>query len=135
MRRSILFLLSILLLVGCQHRRPRGQQQTHVPAGPRQVTIEYLGHTCFLITSSLGLNVLTDPFNPSVLSYPVKAGSVPADIILVTHEDETANYTDLASGAPVILRSSMASGVNPANAVFLRVFLTISTNLPTPTNI
>src|SRR5258708_13215754 len=63
MRRSILFLLSILLLVGCQHRRPRGQQQTHVPAGPRQVTIEYLGHTCFLITSSLGLNVLTDPLD------------------------------------------------------------------------
>jgi L-ascorbate metabolism protein UlaG (beta-lactamase superfamily) len=129
MRRSILFLLAILLLVGCHHRRPREQKQTHVPAGPRQVTIEYLGHTCFLITSSLGLNILTDPFNPSVLSYPVKAGSVPADIILVTHEDETANYTDLASGSPVILRSSMASGVNRANGVLLRGVRTSSENL------
>jgi hypothetical protein len=130
MRRCILFLLAILFLAGCQHRHHReGQQQAHVPTGPRQVTIQFLGHTCFLITSSLGINILTDPFNPSVLNYPVKAGSVPADIIFVTHEDETANFTDLASGSPVILRSSMASGVNRANGVLIRGVRTSSENL------
>lgn len=134
MRRSLLFLLAIFLLVGCQHRR-RPQEQAHIPAGPRQVTIQYLGHTCFLITSSLGLNILTDPFNPSVLSYPVKAGSVPADIILVTHEDETANFTDLATGSPQILRSSMASGVNRANGVLLRGVRTSSENLASSTKL
>jgi len=128
MRRSILFLLAILLLVGC-HPRRRETPQTHVPAGPRQITIEFLGHTCFLITSSLGLNVLTDPFNPSALTYPVKAGSVPADVIFVTHEDETANFTDLASGSPVILRSSMASGVNRANGILIHGVKTSSENL------
>jgi len=134
MRRSILFLLAILLLAGCHHRR-REQPQAHAPAGPRQVTIEYLGHTCFLISSSLGLSILADPFNPSVLSYPVKPGAVPADIILVTHEDETANFTDLASGSPVILRSSMASGVNRANGVLIRGVRTSSENFATSTKL
>jgi L-ascorbate metabolism protein UlaG (beta-lactamase superfamily) len=129
MRRSILFLVAILFLAGCHHRHREEQAQAHIPAGPRQVSIKFLGHGCFLITSSLGLNLLTDPFNPSILSYPVKPGSIPADIILVTHEDETANYTDLASGSPVILRSSMASGVNRANGVLIRGVRTSSENL------
>src|ERR1700733_674247 len=137
MRRCILFLLAILSLAGCHHRRHREapQAQAHAPAGPRQVTIQYLGHTCFLITSSLGLNILTDPFNPSVLTYPVKVGSVPADIIFVTHEDETANFTDLASGSPVILRSSMASGVNRANGVLIRGVRTSSKSFSTATKL
>jgi L-ascorbate metabolism protein UlaG (beta-lactamase superfamily) len=136
MRRCIPFLLAILLLAGCQHHRRHreGQQQAH-PIGPRQVTIQYLGHTCFLITSSLGLNILTDPFNPSVLSYPVKPGTVPADIIFVTHEDETANFTDLASGSPVILRSSMASGVNRANGVKITGVKTSSESLSATTKL
>jgi L-ascorbate metabolism protein UlaG (beta-lactamase superfamily) len=135
MRRCILFLLPILFLAGCQHHRRReGAPQAH-PIGPRQVTIQYLGHTCFLITSSLGLNILTDPFNPSVLCYPVKAGSVPADIIFVTHEDETANFTDLASGSPVILRSSMASGVNRANGVLIHGLKTSSENFASSTKL
>jgi L-ascorbate metabolism protein UlaG (beta-lactamase superfamily) len=138
MRRCIPFLLAILLLAGCahHHRRRGGQeQQPPHPIGPRQVTVQYLGHTCFLITSSLGLNILTDPFNPSVLSYPVKAGAVPADIIFVTHEDETANFTDLASGSPVILRSSMASGVNRANGVLIHGVKTSSENFSTSTKL
>jgi L-ascorbate metabolism protein UlaG (beta-lactamase superfamily) len=135
MRRSILFLLAILLLAGCHHRPRPEAQQAHVPAGPREVTIQFLGHTCFLISSSLGINILTDPFNPSVLSYPVKPGSVPADIIMVTHEDETANFTDLASGSPVILRSSMASGVNRANGVLIRGVRTSSENMASTTRL
>jgi hypothetical protein len=134
MRRSILFLLAILLLAGCHHR-PKRTEQAHVPAGPRQVTIQFIGHTCFLITSSLGLNILTDPFNPAALSYPVKAGSIPADIIFVTHEDQTANFTDLASGSPVILRSSMATGVNRANGVLIRGVRTSSENLASTTKL
>jgi L-ascorbate metabolism protein UlaG (beta-lactamase superfamily) len=137
MRRCILFLFAILLLAGCQHRhRHEGQQpQAHVPVGPRQVTIQFLGHASFLITSSLGINILTDPFNPSVLPYPVKAGAVPADITLVTHEDETANFTDMASGSPVILRSSMASGVNRANGVLIRGVKTSSESLSASTKL
>src|ERR1700693_1686194 len=126
MHRSISLLLAVLLLVGCWSRHKHNE-----PAytGPREVTIEWLGHGCFRVTSSIGLTILTDPFNPSVLNYPVKAGSVPADVLIVTHEDDTANYTDLASGSPIIFRSSMASGVNRASGVLIRGVQTSSESL------
>lgn len=126
MHRSISLLLAVLLLVGCWSRHKNNE-----PAytGPREVTIEWLGHGCFRVTSSIGLTILTDPFNPSVLNYPVKAGSVPADVVIVTHEDDTANYTDLASGSPIIFRSSMASGVNRASGVLIRGVQTSSDSL------
>src|ERR1700674_1103069 len=126
MHRSISLLLAVLLLVGCWSRHKHNE-----PAytGPREVTIEWLGHGCFRVTSSIGLTILTDPFNPSVLNYPLKAGSVPADLVIVTYEDDTANYTDLASGSPIIFRSSMASGVNRASGVLIRGVQTSSESL------
>src|SRR5271155_4965502 len=126
MHRSISLLLAVLLLVGCRSRHKHNE-----PAytGPREVTIEWLGHGCFRVSSSIGLTVLTDPFNPPTLSYPVKAGTVPADVVLVTHEDDTANYTDLASGLPIIFRSSMANGVNRASGVLVRGIQTSSESL------
>jgi L-ascorbate metabolism protein UlaG (beta-lactamase superfamily) len=88
--------------------------------------VEYLGHGCFRVASSLGLSILLDPFNPSVLSYPVKTGGVQADVVFITHEDETANYADLASGSPQIFRSSMANGVNRASGLLVRGIQTSS---------
>ena len=55
--------------------------------------------------------------------------TVPADIILITHEDENANFTDLVSGSPIIFRSSMAGGVNRASGVLIRGMQTSSENL------
>jgi L-ascorbate metabolism protein UlaG (beta-lactamase superfamily) len=125
MQRRISLLFVLLVLTGCGHHRNKGA----LPAGPREVTVQFLGHGCFLVSSSLGLNILVDPFNPKILSYPVKEGSIPADIVLVTHEDETANDTDLAAGSPQILRSTMAAGVNRANGVLVRGVRTSSENL------
>src|SRR5271170_988406 len=132
MHRSISLLLAVLLLVGCRSRHKHNE-----PAytGPREVTIEWLGHGCFRVTSSIGLTILTDPFNPSVLNYPVKAGSVPADVVIVTHEDDTANYTDLASGSPIIFRSSMARGVNRASGILVRGIQTSSESLSAETKL
>jgi hypothetical protein len=127
MHRITPLLLALLLLVGCGSRHRHHQEPAYT--GPREVTIEWLGHGCFRVSSSIGLTVLTDPFNPQTLNYPVKAGSVPADVVLVTHEDETANYTDLASGSPIIFRSSMASGVNRASGVLVRGIQTSSESL------
>src|ERR1700737_1638314 len=126
MHRSISLLLAVLLLVGCWSRHKKNE-----PAytGPREETIEWLGACGFRVTPSNGLTILSDPFNPSVLNYPVKAASVPADVVIVTHEDETANYTDLASGSPIIFRSSMASGVNRASGVLIRGVQTSSESL------
>ncbi len=128
MHRITPLLLAILLLVGCGSRHKHHAEE---PAytGPREATIEWLGHGCFRVSSSIGLSFLTDPFNPQTLNYPVKPGTVPADVVLVTHEDDTANYTDLASGSPIIFRSSMASGVNRASGVLVRGIQTSSESL------
>jgi L-ascorbate metabolism protein UlaG (beta-lactamase superfamily) len=126
MHRIPPFVVALLLLVGCGSHRHR---EAPAYTGPREVTIQWLGHGCFRVTSSIGLTVLTDPFNPLTLNYPVKTGSVAADVVLVTHEDDTANDTDLAAGSPIIFRSSMASGVNRASGILVRGVRTSSESL------
>jgi hypothetical protein len=120
MHRSTSLLLLVLLLVGC---RVRHKHNEAADVGPREVTIEWLGHGCFRVTSSIGLTIITDPFNPHATG---KVATVPADVVLITHEDDTANFTDLVSGSPIIFRSSMASGVNRASGVLVRGIQTSS---------
>jgi L-ascorbate metabolism protein UlaG (beta-lactamase superfamily) len=129
MYRSISLLLAVFLLAGCWLRHKRHEA---ADIGPREVTIEWLGHGCFRVTSSIGLTIVTDPFNPHAAG---KAASVTADIVLVTHEDENSNYTDLVSGSPIIFRSSMAGGVNRASGVLVRGVQTSSENLVAPSKL
>ena len=119
---SLLFLV-LLLLVGC---RARHKHNVAADIGPREVSIEWLGHGCFRVTSSIGLTIITDPFNPHATG---KVATVPADVVLITHEDDTANFTDLVSGSPIIFRSSMANGVNRASGVLVRGIQTSSESL------
>ena len=126
MHRSFSLLLAVLLLSGCWSRH---KQKENAYTGPREVTVQWLGRGCFRVTSSLGLTILTDPFNPKLVGGSVKASSVAADVVLVTHEDDTANYTDLVAGSPIIFRSSMAKGVNRASGVLVRGIQTSSENL------
>jgi hypothetical protein len=129
MHRSIFLLIAVLLLAGCRSRHKHNEA---ADIGPREVTIEWLGHGCFRVTSSIGLTIITDPFNPHATG---KVATVPADIVLITHEDDTSNYTDLVSGSPIIFRSSMASGVNRASGVLIRGVETSSENLVAPTKL
>jgi L-ascorbate metabolism protein UlaG (beta-lactamase superfamily) len=126
MHRSVSLLLTVLLLSGCWSRHKRKE---NAYTGPREVTIQWLGRGCFRVTSSLGLTILTDPFNPKIVGGSVKAASVAADVVLVSHEDDAANYTDLVAGSPIIFRSSMAKGVNRASGVLVRGIQTSSENL------
>ena len=128
MYRSICLILSALTLAGCV---PRHKEHESAYMGPREVTIEWLGHGCFRVTSSIGLTIITDPFDP----HATKVATVPADIILITHEDPNANFTDLVSGSPIIFRSSMAGGVNRASGVLIRGIQTSSENLVLPTQL
>jgi L-ascorbate metabolism protein UlaG (beta-lactamase superfamily) len=125
MYRSVSLLLALVLLTGCGSRRHHRERRAE-PSGPRQTTIQFLGRGCFRLTSSVGLTVLIDPYNPSKTSSAVKAGSVPADVVFVTHEDDTANFTDMASGSPQIFRSTMAVGVNRASGLAVRGIRTSS---------
>ena len=126
MYRSISLLFAVLLLAGCWSRHKR---QEPAYTGPREVTIEWLGEGCFKVTSSIGLTIITDPFNPRGPNNPGKVATVAADIILITHESDTSSYTDLVSGSPIIFRSSMAGGVNRASGVLIRGVQTSSENL------
>jgi hypothetical protein len=126
MHRSIPLLLAALIFTSCHHRTRR---ENPYPSGPRQATVEWLGRGCFRVTSSIGLSILIDPFNPAIAHVNVKLASVPADAVFITHEDELANYSDLASGSPQIFRSSMASGVNRASGILVRGVRTSSENL------
>ncbi len=132
MYRSISLLFAVLLLVGCWSRHKRNEA---AEIGPRDVTVEWLGHGCFRVTSSIGLTIITDPFNPRGANNPGKVATVPADIILITHESDTSNFTDLVSGSPIIFRSSMASGVNRASGVLVRGIQTSSENLVAPSQL
>ena len=126
MHRSAPLVLAVLLLCGCWLWHKRNEP---IYTGPREVTIQWLGRGCFRVTSSLGLTILTDPFNPKLVGSSAKPSGISADVILITHEDETANYTDLVSGSPIIFRSSMAKGVNRASGVLVRGIQTSSENL------
>jgi hypothetical protein len=126
MHRSVSLLLAVLLLSGCFFRHKREEP---VYTGPREVTIQWLGRGCFRVSSSLGLTILTDPFNPKLVGSSVKSSSVSADVVLITHEDQASNYTDLVSGSPIVFRSSMAEGVNRASGILVRGTQTSSENL------
>jgi L-ascorbate metabolism protein UlaG (beta-lactamase superfamily) len=57
--------------------------------------IQWLGHSCFLIESSTGVRVLTDPFDPQI-GYP--APTVAADIVTISHQHSDHNYTSVVQG-------------------------------------
>lgn len=57
--------------------------------------IQWLGHSCFLITAQSGVRVLTDPFNDKV-GYPLP--SVKADIVTVSHHHGDHDYTAVVKG-------------------------------------
>jgi L-ascorbate metabolism protein UlaG (beta-lactamase superfamily) len=127
LHRRLFLLATLLLLAGCGHRHDRGESRPQF-TGPRQATVQWFGHGCFRVSSSIGLSVVIDPFNPAVLNYPVKPVSIQGDVVLITHEDETADYTDLVSGSPQIFRSSMAVGVDRASGILVRGIRTSSEN-------
>ena len=57
--------------------------------------IQWLGHSCFLLTSASGVRVLTDPFDPQI-GYPAPA--VEADIVTTSHQHSDHNYTAVVKG-------------------------------------
>lgn len=75
--------------------------------------INWLGHSCFLITSDKGTKIITDPFRAdSHLSYPqVKEN---ADIVTVSHEHLDHNFVSSIQGKPEIVKGSTTKTVKNA---------------------
>jgi len=57
--------------------------------------IRWFGHSCFLITSSVGIKILTDPFDASV---GYKVPKVSADIVTISHAHRDHSYTGNIKG-------------------------------------
>jgi L-ascorbate metabolism protein UlaG (beta-lactamase superfamily) len=66
------------------------------------VTIQYLGHTCFLFTSS-DLKILVNPFRPAGCTAGYRAPKVDADVILVSSFLLDEGAVDDVAGDPRIL--------------------------------
>jgi L-ascorbate metabolism protein UlaG (beta-lactamase superfamily) len=72
-----------------------------VPAA--SIKVQFLGQACFLITSSAGLRIITDPYTvTSTLNYsPVDET---ADIVTVSHEHADHNNVAAVKGQPEVVK-------------------------------
>src|SRR5690554_2277719 len=57
--------------------------------------IKWLGHACFLLTSSEGTIILTDPFNEEVGYRPP---AIRADVVTTSHDHFDHNYIEVVKG-------------------------------------
>lgn len=71
--------------------------------------IKWFGHSCFLITDSNGVSVLTDPFSPDVLYElpPMKVNAV-----TISHDHHDHNYLGSISGSTSLIRTAEEFDVN-----------------------
>lgn len=65
------------------------------------VTVRYLGHSSFFISSGHGTNIIIDPYGPSI---PYTFPMLNADIVLQTHEHPDHNAAWRVNGNPAVLK-------------------------------
>lgn len=65
--------------------------------------IEWMAHSCFVITLADGTRILTDPFENKI-GYELK--DMQADIVLVSHDHFDHNYLDAVSGEYTLIRTA-----------------------------
>ena len=66
--------------------------------------VEWLGHACFLLETSDGLKIITDPYEPGGFGGALGYSdiNIKADIVTVSHGHADHNYIKAVSGAKVI---------------------------------
>lgn len=72
------------------------------------MTIKFIGHACFLLTSSDGFRVLTDPYEPNAFGNTLNYRPITdeADVVLVSHDHADHNYVRGVPGIPEVCRDS-----------------------------
>ncbi len=106
--RPLLGLIVIATLAGCGGGEI--SQNTQTPARARQVQIRWLGGQSFLINSSLGTGIITNP-SPSLPS------GLRPDIVLITAENPDSNYVDAFDNTPTVFRGAVALGTHSATGI------------------
>ena len=69
----------------------------------KEVTIKWLGHSCFLVSLNGVIKIVTDPFDAS-LGYPMP--DVTADVCLISHDHFDHNYVSLVKGKPQVVKGT-----------------------------
>ena len=71
--------------------------------------IKWYGHSCFLLTDSNGVRILTDPCHPNT-GYELP--NIEADAVTVSHEHHDHNYISIVTGNTSIIRGIGEYNVN-----------------------
>jgi hypothetical protein len=103
---SVVFLGSLLTFTTAAHsacRDPDVARRGFIPpayAANVDATIQYFGHNFFLITTSKGTRIVTDPLGPGWYPNP----NVIGDVVTVGKEQFNHNAVQIVLGNPLILR-------------------------------
>ncbi len=92
--------------VSCQ-QAPTVSPAPPLPAPSAAVAtrVQWLGQACFLITSSAGLKIMTDPYTPGA-NFPYSAIDESADVVTVSHEHGDHNNVAGVKGSPRVIKGS-----------------------------
>jgi len=71
------------------------------------IRVQYLGHATFLITSTTGIRIITDPYTATT-RFAYREINEPADIVTVTHDHPDHNNVAAVSGNPAVFRNAGA---------------------------
>ena len=74
------------------------------PAPTTSLKIQFLGQSCFVITSTAGLKIITDPYTTGDKTY--SAINETADIVTVSHEHSDHNDVAAVKGNPEVIRGA-----------------------------
>jgi L-ascorbate metabolism protein UlaG (beta-lactamase superfamily) len=129
----MLVLLSLgFILCGCNGtsiQSPISTSSSSSLGSTQTAEFRWLGQSAFLITSSQGTKLMTDPPNAAT-GYTISPVSG-VDAVLVSHEHADHNNLTLATGSPLILRGLSSTGWNSIDQKVkdIRVF-SISPSVP-----
>ncbi len=123
---SVIFLISFLLLPASAESACRDPDVARgfgsiAYATNVDATIQYFGHSFFLITTSKGTRIVTDPLGPGWYPNP----NVVGDVVTVGKEMFNHNAVEIVLGNPLILRGLINYGAdwNKVSMSFKDVFI------------
>jgi len=88
------------------------------------MTIQFLGHSSFLITTGAGTRIITDPYDPSGYSGEFSYGvfAEPVDIVTVSHDHADHAGHRLLKGSPIIIKGDGKFAARDAEFLGVRTY-------------
>lgn len=115
--RSIAAALTAVVALAMAGCGTRGQGDLPLPE--RFTRIEWLGNQGYLLTTSLGTRILTNPYVAGTGGRTLPR-DIKADILLVTTERPEANNINALANQPAILRGGTGIGINSVTGIKVR---------------